>query len=289
MARTKLPDSYARCDAAIERAIRAVVREQRIKGPDAEDFAQDARLHLIRNGCHVLRRFRAINGCTLSTYLHTVLRRVLLNARAREFGRWRPSAHARRLGPHAVDLERLTIRDGLPVSAAVAMLEHHGAAGAHLAEAIALLSPISGRHGKVRASAVHFVEGDQPGCCQPDPLPAAEALHVHAALERAFDALPADDRRLIEERYANGAAVGLIAIGAGMTRRQMYARYERIQARLRRQMVREGIDDAAVAAVLCHGGLDCLAAAGETEILIPGLASAALPRAEESRPAQTAE
>ena len=49
---------------------------------------------------------------SLNTYLRVVIERLVLDMRVTNWGKWRPSARARRLGAEAVLFEQLTVRDG---------------------------------------------------------------------------------------------------------------------------------------------------------------------------------
>src|SRR5438067_6487981 len=87
-----------------------VCRRHRLSGAEAEDFASEVRLHFIARDSDVLRRFEGRS--TLRTFLSVVIHRLFLDYRNRLWGKWRPSAEARRLGPTAILAERLVSRDG---------------------------------------------------------------------------------------------------------------------------------------------------------------------------------
>ena len=97
--------------------IRAVVRRGRLLPPDAEDFSQSVQLRFLETGYDAFARFDGRSS--LRTYLTTVVWRLLLDWRTAAYGKWRPSAAARRLGPQAVRLDRLLNRDGLTVDEAI--------------------------------------------------------------------------------------------------------------------------------------------------------------------------
>ena len=72
-------------------------------------------LKLIDDDYQILRGFR--ERSSLRTYLSTVVERLFLDYRIRQWGKWRPSAQARRAGALAVRLEALLHRDGVPFEA----------------------------------------------------------------------------------------------------------------------------------------------------------------------------
>ena len=97
-----------------------MARAHRLGPDDAEDFGQTVHLKLLERGYDVFRSFEGRSS--LSTYLHVVVTRLLLDWRNATRGKWRPSATAVRLGPDAVALDRLVNRDGLTHAEAIATL-----------------------------------------------------------------------------------------------------------------------------------------------------------------------
>ena len=75
----------------------------RLRGADAEDFASCVKLRLIENDYEILGGSRARS--TLKTYLTAVIQRLYLDYQVQRFGKWRPSALARKLGPVCLRLE----------------------------------------------------------------------------------------------------------------------------------------------------------------------------------------
>ncbi|HUF46207.1 MAG TPA: hypothetical protein VMM93_00260, partial [Vicinamibacterales bacterium] len=107
------PDPYLAHHDLIEQAIRTFCRRQRLSATEAEDFASEVRLHLLDRERAVLRAFEGRSS--FQTYLLTVIRHQFRDWRNALWGKWRPSAEARRLGPLAVRLEMLLVRDRLPL------------------------------------------------------------------------------------------------------------------------------------------------------------------------------
>ena len=81
----------------IDEVTLSVCRRHRLSGPEAEDFAAEVHLHFIERDSEVLRRFEGRSS--LRTFLSVVINRLLLDYRNRLWGKWRPSAEARRLAP----------------------------------------------------------------------------------------------------------------------------------------------------------------------------------------------
>ena len=106
--------------ALIERVIAWVCMRRCLHGADAEDFASTVKLRFIENDYEILGRFEGRSS--LKTYLVAVVNHLYLDFQTQRYGKWRPSAEARRLGPVALRLESLLYRDGLTFEEACGVL-----------------------------------------------------------------------------------------------------------------------------------------------------------------------
>src|SRR5262245_35135549 len=89
--------------------IRQAARSHGLRREDAQDFEQTVHVTLLQRNYDIFERFEGKSS--LRTYLTVVIGRLMLDWRNRTYGKWRSSAAAKRLGPFAVDLERLVHRD----------------------------------------------------------------------------------------------------------------------------------------------------------------------------------
>jgi RNA polymerase sigma factor (sigma-70 family) len=94
----------------IESAIRFACGRATLTDAEAEDFASEVKLRLIENEYAVLRRYEG--RAKFRTFIDIVIHRMLLDRRIQQWGKWRSSAEAKRLGPVAVELETMINRDG---------------------------------------------------------------------------------------------------------------------------------------------------------------------------------
>lgn len=94
----------------IDQIVRTTGRRRHLSPTEQEDLAGSVRLRLIEDNYAVLRKFQ--NRSTFWTYLASVIERMSMDFCIEQWGRWRPSAMAERLGPEAILLERLVHRDG---------------------------------------------------------------------------------------------------------------------------------------------------------------------------------
>ena len=121
----KADDPYLSQLDVIDNVVRYVCRRYRLPTADAEDFAGTVRLKLIESDYAVLRKFQ--HRSSLRTFLVAVVHRMYADYRNHTWGKWRPSAEAKRMGALAVQLERLVTRDGLTFDQAAETLRtnHH--------------------------------------------------------------------------------------------------------------------------------------------------------------------
>jgi hypothetical protein len=83
------------CLSLIDEVTAQVCRRHRLSPDESEDFRSQVRLHFSQRDFEPLRRFEG--RCSLRTYLTVVICRLFLGYRKRLWGKWLPSAVAKRL------------------------------------------------------------------------------------------------------------------------------------------------------------------------------------------------
>lgn len=219
----------------IEELIRQVSRRYRLSRFDAEEFASRVRLHFVEHDYRVLREFRGQSS--LRTFLAVVIGRQCLDYLAHRWGKWRPSAEARRFGPDIVRLERLVFRDGLPFEEACDRL----AASRPREELASIFErlPVRLRRRYVDDYGLESMSSDM---YSPDAgLKEAESRRRQQALSVVLGRLDPDDRALIKLRYFEHVSVADIARRRGVEDRPLYRHMDRLLARLRRELEDRGV------------------------------------------------
>jgi RNA polymerase sigma factor for flagellar operon FliA len=234
----------------IERILGHVCRRHYCASEEREEFASVARMKLIENDYAVLRRFKGQSQ--LSTYLTTVLQRAFLDWRNHTWGRWRPTAEARRRGPAAVIIERLVVRDGHSRSEAVEIArDRHGLPATQLA-ALAAELPLLPRPHVVTDE--ELAELPAPNSRPDHDLIESDRSRLReaatAAVCAALDQIPDEDRLLVQMRVLDGIGVADIARLLGLEARPLYRRLEAIYGFLRREVETRGIDATVVSELL---------------------------------------
>ena len=228
--------------ALIERVSAWVCARRGLRGADAEDFRSVVKTRLIENDYEILSRFEGRSS--LKTFLGAVINHVYLDYQAQRFGRWRPSAEARRLGPVALRLERLMFRDGLSFDEAASVLGQDR----EVAESRDALYAMSVR---IAHRVDRPVGGIVPGEGLEDGPSVAARAERQALAERTFAvigrtlaALPARERVFLRMHFESGFTVAEAARSLGLDQRALYRTKELALHRLRAGLEADGIGSA---------------------------------------------
>lgn len=246
----------------IERALKIVCSRQRLLGADAEDFCSALRLRLIEDDCAILRKFEGRSS--VQTYLVSVVMHFFQDWRNARWGKWRPSAEARRLGPIAVEFETLRTRDDLGFEAAAEMLRARHAISRADVEAIAVRLP--SRHNRAFVSESEVVNLPS-GMTSPDAAVLAQELAVEAerattAVREAIAALPAQDQLIVRMLVDDGLTVAVISRTLKLQQKPLYRRIRAVLASLRSRLEEQGFSAATMGELFRNGGFE--AADGES-------------------------
>jgi RNA polymerase sigma factor for flagellar operon FliA len=243
----------------IERIIAVVCRQNHVSAQDAEEFKADTLLKLIDGNYAILRKFEGRSQFT--TYLTTVIRRLFYQYRVQLWGKWRPSAEAKRLGDKAITLERLMTRDGYSFTEAVDLLTStpDSAFTAKELEVIYLRLP-SRMPRPVLVSDADAPDVAADGADASNGLMSAErectARRATAAVDACSSGLDAEDQIILRMRFANDMRVPDIARILSLDMKKLYKRIDKLLIRLRMGLEKAGIERADIDDLLVHGDQD---------------------------------
>lgn len=238
----------------IERIIASIARRHALGGDDADDFASWVKARLIKDEYRILRKFQ--RRSSIPTFLAVVIGNLFRDYRVQQWGRWRPSAAAKRMGAVAMRLEALLHREGHTLAQAIEMLRSRGVTGPSDRELSELASRLPDR---VRRNEAHddvlallaADQGADRALWQSEQTSEWEA--VRGALERALRHLPAEDQLILQVRFWDGFSVAEIARLLHLEQKPLYRRLDGDLARLRALLEVEGVHRADVAALLSGG------------------------------------
>jgi RNA polymerase sigma factor for flagellar operon FliA len=243
--------------AEIERVVRFVARRHHLSKDESDDLASAVSLKVIENDYEVLRNFRARSS--LRTYLTTVATHHFLDQRVAQWGKWRPSVEARRLGPTAVLLDRLLSRDGVPLHQAIEILRSNYGITASKAELLAIGARLRVRCRRRFSGAqeLDLFPSATPATGLDDLADAAvEASRIEQALADALDRLAPEDRLILKLRFQDSLPVSRIARALGIEQKPLYRRLDHVMRLLRASLEARGVSRDRVAAIVGHPAAD---------------------------------
>jgi RNA polymerase sigma factor (sigma-70 family) len=242
----------------IERLLAAVCRRNAFPPAEGEEFASWAKLRLIDDDYAVLRKFEGRSS--LATYLTTVVANLFRDYRIHRWGKWRPSAEARRLGEVAVQLETLLVRDGRTLGEAIAALRTNFGVATPAAELEALAARLPARTRRRRLEGEEALDGLAGGERADqgvlDGERRATAARAGGEITRALAALEPEERLLLKLRFLDGLAVVDIARLLGARPKPLYGRIDRALAGVRRTVEQAGLAAGDVLGLLGWSGLE---------------------------------
>jgi RNA polymerase sigma factor (sigma-70 family) len=230
--------------ALIERIAAFVCARHHVPLADAEDFSSHVKLKLIEDDYAILRKFEGRSS--LSTFLTVVVNRLFLDYRISAWGKWRPSAEARRIGEVAVLLEQLTVRDRCSFEDACERMTANHAVTATRQELEAIAARLPPRVRR-QFETDEVLESVATADRSPDDLALdgerqALADRVSAILDRTLRQLDTQDRLILVLHYKDGRTVADIARMLSLDSKRLYRRMERLERGLRETFDAEGID-----------------------------------------------
>lgn len=209
--------------ALIEQRIHRLSRRGGLPANEVDDFRSWALCKLVEGDYRILGRWE--ERSSFSTYLTTVLVHLLQDYRTHLWGKWRPSSVARRNGAVAVLLERLLVRDRLPLEEAIRQVrEEHGVllSSADLEQVAARLPQRIARRlvGEEQLQEMPAESRVAVG------MVAGERAKVVSRLSQAVSALlrelAPEEQRLLKLHYKDGLSIASIALRLDRPQRALY-------------------------------------------------------------------
>jgi RNA polymerase sigma factor (sigma-70 family) len=237
----------------VERALVRAARRARLSWEDAQDFTGYARVRLLEDDCRILRTFRGQNR---QAYLAIVMRRLMLDYRIKEWGKWRSSAEARRHGGAAVLFEALVYREGYTPHEAAAMLSFRGSALApDVADKLTRRMPKPRRVPEIEGHlATSFVA--LPACGVSARERRTTAVRIRRVLADAIGRLPDQERAILVRRFWSSRTISELARDLEMPPKLLYRKLDSTLEILRKTLLAAGIANADVTEAMTEPGID---------------------------------
>jgi RNA polymerase sigma factor (sigma-70 family) len=244
--------------ALIERIAGCVCHRNHVDAAETEEFASHVKLKLIEANYAIIRKFEGRSS--FSTYLTTVITRMFFQYRVQMWGKWRPSAEARRLGDKGITLERMLTRDGYTLGEAVEILTT-GVARYTRAEVERLYARLPTRYPRiVLVSGPSVPETEMPHVDPDERLLNPERRRVACAAGAVVDAsigrFAPEDQVILRMRFSNARKVSEIARALSIDQKKIYKRIEKMLVAMRHDLERAGISRREVEDLLSRGDQD---------------------------------
>jgi len=233
-----------------------VARRNHLNTDEANEFVQEVQARLIYDDYAIIRKFESRSS--FSTYLTTVIVRLFQQWRVELWGKWRPSAEARRLGDKAITLERLLTRDGFTFDEAVKVLT----------------TPASSPYTKAELEAIYVrlpLRAPRPMLVSDDAAPdmiavdadADDRVEMHdreraarnvaAAVDHLLESMDPEDRLILQLRFWQALKVPEIAQRLQMEQKKIYKRLDRLFVAMRHALEEAGVAKSDIGTLLCRG------------------------------------
>lgn len=225
--------------ALVERAVAFVSRRYRLAPDEQEEFGAIVRLRLVENEYAIIRKFEGRSS--FAAYITVVVQRLLLDHRVHQWGKWHPSAEARRLGEVAIEVEKLIRRDGRTVDEAMPVLQQrHGSLTREEVQRIADRLP-------ERAPKKRIVPLEEADAVGVESAPVLSSEHerlserLSSAVRDFLSKLEPEDRLALQLRFDGGMSVADISRSLRLDQKKLYRRMEAHLRDLRRALESQGI------------------------------------------------
>lgn len=233
--------------AVISRAVAFACRRYRLDFDDAEEFAATVNLRLVENDFAILRAYE--NRSSFATFISIVVQRMALDYRIHLWGKWHPSAEAKRLGPLAVELEQLLHRDGRTIDQALTILAPKHPDGHLTIESLqslaARLPERAPKRRNVSLDEAASVAISKTGDVE-EPVMAGErrrsSERISSMMSAVIARLPEEERLILQLRFEGGMTVPQIARALGIDQKLTYRRIDRRMRDIRSELERAGIE-----------------------------------------------
>lgn len=224
---------------------------------EAEEFRSWALFKLVEDDSRVLARWEG--RCSFSTFLTVVLVNLMRDYRTHVWGKWRPTAAARRQGREAVLLEQLCGRDGLPFDEAVERMRTEHGVSLSRAELERMAASLTRRMERRRVGEEELLRIAVDGQVE-SRVEEAERSRTEEELQvllgPLLQSLSPEDRLLLKLHYWEGLSIAAISPLLGRPQRELYSVRDKCLKKIRRNLEEAGLSPERIKALLGCSQLD---------------------------------
>jgi RNA polymerase sigma factor (sigma-70 family) len=241
----------------IQKRLHQLSRRSGLPGYEAEEFRSWALFKLVEDDSRVLASWEGRSS--FSTFLTVVLVNLMRDYRIHLWGKWRPSAAARRQGREAILLERLCSRDDLSLDEAIERLWAEHGVTLSRSELERIAASLNRRPERRRVGDEELPQIPVDGQVEvriEDAERSRTEEELRVLLTPLLHALPAQDRLLLKLHYWEELSMAAIAPVLGRPQRELYSVRDKCLKKIRRALERAGMSPERVMTLLGRSGLD---------------------------------
>lgn len=243
----------------IERICAFVCHRNHVYADAVDEFTQEVKFRLVEDNYSIIRKFEGRSA--FPTYLTTVITRLHHQYRVEQWGKWRPSAEARRIGDKAITLERLVTRDGLTFREAVQILTTPSGSLFTVAELESIYLRLPTRNPRPML----ISDEDTPeAAADTDASERVEARDREqtarttvAIVDRIMKTFGAEDQLILRMRFWEARKVPDIAVRLQIEQKKIYKRVDKLCGVMRAALEKAGIE---------RGDIDKLVSGGDQDL-----------------------
>ncbi len=209
---------------------------------EEEEFRSWALLKLLEDDSRVLASWEGRSS--FPTFLTVVLVNLMRDYRARIWGKWRPSAVARKQGREAILLERLCFRDGLPLDEAIERMQTEHEVSLSRAELERMAASLTRRMKRWQVSEEELLQIPVDGQVESRIEEAERSVtedELRVLLTPLLKSLSTENRLLFKLHYWDGLSVAAISSLLGRPQRELYSARNKCLKKIRRSLAKAGL------------------------------------------------
>ncbi|HVG06492.1 MAG TPA: hypothetical protein VNM67_02230 [Thermoanaerobaculia bacterium] len=241
----------------IQKKLNHLSRRSGLPEYEAEEFRSWALFKLVEDDSRVLASWEGRSA--FPTFLTVVLVNLMRDYRTHIWGKWRPTAAARRLGREAVLLEQLCFRDGLSLDEAIERMRIEHEVSLSRAELERIAGSLNRRMERRRVSEDELLRIPVDGQVErriEDAERSRTEEQLRVLLAPLLRSLAAEDRLLLKLHYWDGLSMAAISPLLGRPQRELYSVRDKCLKMIRRNLEAAGLSPERVRALLGCSHLD---------------------------------
>jgi RNA polymerase sigma factor (sigma-70 family) len=226
----------------IQSKLQHLSRRSGLPEHEAEELRSWALIRLVEDDYRILASWEGRSS--FPTFLTVVLMNLMRDYRIHIWGKWRPTASAKRQGDEAVLLEQLCTRDGLSLEEAIERMRTEHGVSRSRAELEQMALSLPRRIERRRVGEEELLRIAVDGQVE-SRIEDAERAHTEEELRvlmyPLLQSLAAEDRLLLKLYFWDGLSMNAISRLLGRPQRELYSVRDKCLKKLRRNLEEEGL------------------------------------------------